>query len=41
MLAPGRDAAHRPGFDLRTWHMKALTQGSLGLADLADDLASL
>ncbi len=29
------------GFDLRTWHMKALTQGSLGLADLADNLASL
>ncbi|MFG3116663.1 DUF885 family protein [Streptomyces sp. NPDC048197] len=40
----GRDAARRrlgPGFDLRAWHMEALTQGSLGLADLADDLASL
>ncbi|GGV09399.1 hypothetical protein GCM10010260_54650 [Streptomyces filipinensis] len=40
----GREASRRrlgAGFDLRTWHMKALTQGSLGLADLADDLASL
>jgi uncharacterized protein (DUF885 family) len=40
----GREAARRrlgAGFDLRTWHMNALTQGSLGLADLADDLASL
>ncbi|MFJ9818505.1 DUF885 domain-containing protein [Streptomyces sp. NPDC101151] len=40
----GRDASRRrlgTGFDLRTWHMNALTQGSLGLADLADNLASL
>ncbi|AOR36580.1 hypothetical protein BFF78_40905 [Streptomyces fodineus] len=40
----GRAAARRrlgTGFDLRTWHMNALAQGSLGLADLADNLASL
>ncbi|WP_369394301.1 DUF885 domain-containing protein [Streptomyces sp. CG1] len=40
----GREAAHRrlgTDFDLRTWHMNALTQGSLGLADLVDSLASL
>ena len=38
----GREAASkRAGFDLRTWHMKALSQGSLGLADLAGSLASL
>ncbi|MGW2650222.1 DUF885 domain-containing protein [Streptomyces sp. NPDC001393] len=40
----GRAASRRrlgAGFDLRTWHMKALTQGSLGLADLADTLSSL
>ncbi|MER6565443.1 DUF885 domain-containing protein [Streptomyces sp. NPDC001093] len=40
----GREASrrrHGTGFDLRTWHMNALTQGSLGLADLADNLASL
>ncbi|MFI1198661.1 DUF885 domain-containing protein [Streptomyces sp. BHT-5-2] len=40
----GREAARRrlgTGFDLRTWHMTALAQGSLGLADLAHDLASL
>jgi uncharacterized protein (DUF885 family) len=40
----GRAAArHRLGgeFDLRAWHMNALTQGSLGLTDLADTLGSL
>ncbi|MEU9476105.1 DUF885 domain-containing protein [Streptomyces sp. NPDC048191] len=40
----GREASrrrHGSAFDLRTWHMNALTQGSLGLADLADNLASL
>ncbi|ANP56582.1 DUF885 domain-containing protein [Streptomyces griseochromogenes] len=40
----GRDAARRrlgSAFDLKTWHRNALTQGSLGLADLADNLASL
>lgn len=40
----GREASRRrlgTGFDLRTWHMNALTQGSLGLADLADGLALL
>jgi uncharacterized protein (DUF885 family) len=28
-------------FDLRTWHMAALSQGSLGLDDLAAELAQL
>jgi uncharacterized protein (DUF885 family) len=40
----GREAAGRrggSGFDLKTWHMKALSQGSLGLDDLADNLATL
>ncbi|WP_410670090.1 DUF885 domain-containing protein [Amycolatopsis sp. cmx-4-68] len=40
----GREAAGRragSGFDLKAWHMKALSQGSLGLADLADNLATL
>jgi uncharacterized protein (DUF885 family) len=40
----GREAAGRrggSGFDLKKWHMKALSQGSLGLDDLADDLATL
>ncbi|MGW3200561.1 DUF885 domain-containing protein [Streptomyces sp. NPDC001118] len=40
----GREASRRrlgTDFDLRTWHMNALTQGSLGLADLTDNLASL
>ncbi|MER6026165.1 DUF885 domain-containing protein [Streptomyces sp. NPDC001851] len=40
----GREASRRrlgTGFDLRTWHMNALSQGSLGLTDLADNLASL
>ncbi|WP_371483919.1 DUF885 domain-containing protein [Kitasatospora sp. NBC_00315] len=40
----GREAArrrHGAGFDLKAWHMAALSQGSLGLDDLADNLASL
>ncbi|RKE17241.1 DUF885 domain-containing protein [Streptomyces sp. TLI_171] len=40
----GREAARRrqgASFDLKTWHMKALSQGSLGLDDLADNLAAL
>ncbi|GAA1110940.1 DUF885 domain-containing protein [Kitasatospora arboriphila] len=40
----GRDAARsRQGaaFDLKTWHMKALALGSLGLDDLVDQLATL
>ncbi|GAA2134113.1 DUF885 domain-containing protein [Kitasatospora kazusensis] len=40
----GRAAAKRrlgAAFDLKAWHMKALSQGSLGLDDLADNLAAL
>ncbi|MEW1639073.1 DUF885 domain-containing protein [Streptomyces sp. NPDC093801] len=40
----GREAArrrHGSGFDLKAWHMKALSQGSLGLDDLVDHLAAL
>ena len=40
----GREAArrrHGSAFDLKAWHMKALSQGSFGLDDLADNLASL
>ncbi|MGW3041726.1 DUF885 domain-containing protein [Kitasatospora sp. NPDC001159] len=40
----GREAARRrqgAAFDLKTWHMKALAQGSLGLGDLVDQLAAL
>ncbi|GAA2740712.1 hypothetical protein GCM10010440_08910 [Kitasatospora cinereorecta] len=40
----GREAARsRQGgtFDLKTWHMKALSQGSLGLDDLVDQLSTL
>jgi uncharacterized protein (DUF885 family) len=29
------------GFDLKTWHMRALVQGSFGLDDLVDNLAGL
>ena len=36
---PGRPAATR--FDLKDWHMAALSLGSLGLDDLADELAQL
>jgi len=34
-------AAHGAGFDLKAWHMAALSLGSLGLDDLADELARL
>ena len=34
-------AAHGGGFDLKRWHMAALSLGSLGLDDLTDELASL
>ncbi len=40
----GREAARRArggGFDLKAWHMAALSQGSLGLDDLAAELAAL
>jgi uncharacterized protein (DUF885 family) len=40
----GRAAAQRArgsAFDLKAWHMAALSQGSLGLDDLADELAQL
>jgi uncharacterized protein (DUF885 family) len=34
-------AAHGGDFDLKAWHMAALSLGSLGLDDLAGELASL
>ncbi|MET8542276.1 DUF885 domain-containing protein [Kitasatospora sp. NPDC004799] len=40
----GREAARRrrgAAFDLKDWHMKALSLGSLGLDDLGDHLAAL
>jgi uncharacterized protein (DUF885 family) len=40
----GREAAERArgaDFDLKAWHMAALSQGSLGLDDLAAELARL
>jgi uncharacterized protein (DUF885 family) len=40
----GRAAAEKArgaDFDLKGWHMAALSQGSLGLDDLADELAAL
>ena len=40
----GREAARRArgaDFDLKAWHMAALSQGSLGLDDLAAELARL
>ncbi|GAA1909382.1 DUF885 domain-containing protein [Streptomyces sodiiphilus] len=40
----GREAARAArgaGFDLKAWHMAALSMGSLGLDDLADELARL
>jgi uncharacterized protein (DUF885 family) len=40
----GRSAARRArgdGFDLKAWHMAALSQGSLGLDDLTPELAAL
>ncbi|WP_194892218.1 DUF885 domain-containing protein [Catenulispora pinisilvae] len=40
----GRDAArkaHGESFDLKAWHMAALSQGSLGLDELATELATI
>ncbi|WP_314219556.1 DUF885 domain-containing protein [Streptomyces zaehneri] len=40
----GREKArerHGDAFDLKSWHMAALSQGSLGLDDLVDELAQL
>jgi uncharacterized protein (DUF885 family) len=40
----GREAARAArgaSFDLKSWHMAALSLGSLGLDDLADELAQL
>ena len=40
----GREEARRrqgAAFDLKTWHMKALSQGAFGLDDLTEQLASL
>nr|WES10809.1 DUF885 domain-containing protein [Streptomyces sp.] len=40
----GRETArarHGDAFDLKTWHMAALSQGSLGLDDLVDELSGL
>lgn len=34
-------AARGADFDLKSWHMAALSLGSLGLDDLADELGSL
>jgi len=34
-------AAHGASFDLKSWHMAALSLGSLGLDDLTDELAAL
>jgi uncharacterized protein (DUF885 family) len=34
-------AAHGEAFDLKAWHMAALSQGSLGLDDLVEALAAL
>ncbi|MCS0600727.1 DUF885 domain-containing protein [Streptomyces sp. LP11] len=34
-------ARHGEAFDLKAWHMAALSQGSLGLDDLVDELARL
>ncbi|MFT9790159.1 DUF885 domain-containing protein [Streptomyces rhizosphaericola] len=34
-------AAHGAAFDLKSWHMAALSQGSLGLDDLVDELSRL
>ncbi|MFJ4966381.1 hypothetical protein EES43_02525 [Streptomyces sp. ADI96-02] len=34
-------AAHGDAFDLKAWHMAALSQGSLGLDDLVDELSKL
>ena len=36
-----RAAAHGDAFDAKAWHMAALSQGSLGLDDLVDELSQL
>ena len=40
-LAARRQAARRPGFDLRQWHTAALSLGPIGLAGLTEALASV
>jgi uncharacterized protein (DUF885 family) len=40
----GREAARErrgDAFDAKAWHMAALSQGSLGLDDLVDELSQL
>ncbi|WP_234324936.1 DUF885 family protein, partial [Streptomyces scabiei] len=40
----GREAArarHGAAFDLKAWHMAALSQGSLGLDDLLNEISAL
>jgi uncharacterized protein (DUF885 family) len=39
-LAARAEAMRRPGFDLKRWHTAALSLGPIGLAALADTLAS-
>ncbi len=39
-LAARAEAMRRPGFDLKRWHTAALSLGPIGLADLADTLAT-
>ena len=39
--AVGLLSARGAAFDLKAWHMAALSQGSLGLDDLAAELAVL
>ena len=39
-LAARAEAMRRPGFDLKRWHTAALSLGPIGLAGLADALAS-
>ncbi len=39
-LAARAEAMRRPGFDLKRWHSAALSLGPIGLAGLADTLAS-
>lgn len=40
-LAARDEARRRPGFDLKEWHTRALSLGSVGLAGLADALRRL
>ena len=37
----GARARHGDAFDLKAWHMAALSQGALGLDDLVDELSAL